>query len=323
MSELQAHIRVRKNRDANQHRADLKYPELPEPLEVGTYDNHTHMEIADGDEPLHYLEHLDLANQAGMLGVVQVGVTLESSKWSAAVAAIEPRVLAAVALHPNEAPEYQTKARLDEAIAGIAELATQPRVRAIGETGLDFFRTEGEQALQLQQYSFEEHIRIAKENNIALMIHDREAHGQVIETLKRVGAPERVVFHCYSGDTDLAQVCNDNGWYMSFAGNITIKRNQHLRDSLKLARPELIMVETDAPFLTPEPFRGRPNAPYLVPITVRFMAEVLGLGVNQLATQLTTNTERVYGLWSEGLLEANPEHHHLANNPPADSSETP
>ena len=323
MSELQSHIRVRKNYDANEHRKDLKYPELPEPLEVGTYDNHTHLEIADGDEPLHYLEHLDLADQAGMLGVVQVGVTLESSKWSAAVAAIEPRVLAAVALHPNEAPGYETKARLDDAIADIALLAAQPRVRAIGETGLDFFRTEGESPLQLQQYSFEEHIRIAKENNIALMIHDRDAHSQVIQTLKRVGAPERVVFHCYSGDTDLAAVCNENGWYMSFAGNITIKRNQHLRDSLKLARPELIMVETDAPFLTPEPFRGRPNAPYLVPITVRFMAEVLGLGVNQLATQLTSNTERVYGLWSEGLLESSSEHHHLANNPPRDSSETP
>jgi TatD DNase family protein len=323
LSELQSHIRVRKNYDANEHRKHLKYPELPEPLEVGTYDNHTHLEIADGDEPLHYLEHLDLANQAGMLGVVQVGVTLESSKWSAAVAAIEPRVLAAVALHPNEAPGYETKAHLDEAIAEIALLATQPRVRAIGETGLDFFRTEGESALQLQQYSFEEHIRIAKENNIALMIHDRDAHRQVIQTLKRVGAPERVVFHCYSGDTDLAAVCNENGWYMSFAGNITIKRNQHLRDSLKLARPELIMVETDAPFLTPEPFRGRPNAPYLVPITVRFMAEVLGLGVNQLATQLTSNTERVYGLWNEGLLESSSEHHHLANNPPRDSSETP
>jgi TatD DNase family protein len=317
------HMRTRRNYDANDHRADLKYPELPEPLEVGTYDNHTHMEIADGDEPLHYLEHLDLANQAGMLGVVQVGVTLESSKWSAAVAAIEPRVLAAVALHPNEAPTYKTRSALDDAIAQIADLANQPRVRAIGETGLDFFRTEGADDLVLQKYSFEEHIRIAKENNIALMIHDREAHAEVVETLKRVGAPERVVFHCYSGDTDLAEICNENGWYMSFAGNITIKRNQHLRDSLTLARPELIMVETDAPFLTPEPYRGRPNAPYLVPITVRYMAQVLGKGVNEVAAQLTENTERVYGLWSTDVLEGDADHHHLANNPPKDSSGTP
>ena len=314
-----AHIRKRENYDANQHRADLRYPDLPEPLEVGTYDNHTHMEIADGDEPLTYLEHLDLAQQAGMLGVVQVGVTLESSRWSAQVAAADSRVLAAVALHPNEAPLYETRTKLDTAIAGIAELAAQPRVRAIGETGLDFFRTEGDGSLELQQYSFEEHIRIAKENNIALMIHDREAHAQVVETLKRVGAPERVVFHCYSGDVDLAEICNANGWYMSFAGNITIKRNQHLRDSLLLARPELVMVETDAPFLTPEPFRGRPNAPYLVPITVRYMANLLGREVNDWAAQLTANTERVYGDWAADFTVGSGE----LIAAPKDSSEVP
>jgi TatD DNase family protein len=190
---------------------------------------------------------------------------------------------------------------LDTAIAEIEALAKQPRVRAIGETGLDFFRTEGENDLELQQHSFEEHIRIAKENNIALMIHDRDAHDQVVETLLRVGAPEKVVFHCYSGETDLAEICIDNGWYMSFAGNITIKRNQHLRDSLIMAPKELILVETDAPFLAPEPFRGRPNAPYLVPITVRFMAEQRGVEVNELAAQLALNTERVYGSWAEGF----------------------
>ena len=288
------HIRAR---NAAESTRDLRYPPLPEPLEVGTYDNHTHFDIADGDEPLSPTEQLDRANAAGILGVVQVGVTLESSRWSADLATKDARVLAAVALHPNEAPLYETRAALDEAIAEIAQLATGSRVRAIGETGLDFFRTEGEQAIALQRYSFEEHIRIAKENDIALMIHDREAHAEVIETLKRVGAPERVVFHCYSGDTDLAEVCNENGWYMSFAGNITIKRNQHLRDSLAIARKELILVETDAPFLTPEPFRGRPNASYLVPITVRKMAEVRGVDANEMAAQLTSNTEAVYGVW--------------------------
>lgn len=279
-------------------RTKLGYPEMPEPLEVGTYDNHTHLDFAYGDEPLDYNEHLDLAGAVGIKGVVQVGVTLESSKWSAAMAAEDARVLAAVALHPNEAPEYGTVAKLDAAIAQIAELATQPRVRAIGETGLDFFRTDGENALALQQHSFEEHIRIAKENNLALMIHDRDAHDQVIETLKRMGAPDRTVFHCYSGDAAMAEICNANGWYMSFAGNITIKRNQHLRDALKIARPELILVETDAPFLTPEPLRGRPNASYLVPITVRFMANsVLETDLNRLAAQLSRNTEAVYGSW--------------------------
>ena len=275
----------------------MSYPPLPEALEVATYDNHTHLDIAYGDEALSTREQLDKAASVGIKGVVQVGVTLATSKWSAELAAKEPQVLAAVALHPNEAPEYGTLAKLDEAIAEIADLATQPRVRAIGETGLDFFRTEGEQSLALQQHSFEEHIRIAKENNIALMIHDRDAHDEVVATLKRVGAPEKVVFHCYSGDIDLAQICIDNGWYMSFAGNITIKRNEHLRNSLAMAPKELLLVETDAPFLTPEPFRGRPNASYLVPITVRKMAEVRSVDSNDLAAQLTSNTENVYGSW--------------------------
>jgi TatD DNase family protein len=292
---LSEHIRAR---NAGESTRDLRYPPLPEPLEVGTYDNHTHLDIEDGDEPLSVTEQLDRATSSGIVGVVQVGVTLESSKWSAALAEKEPRVLAAVALHPNEAPLYENRSALDSAIAEIAVLANQSRVRAIGETGLDFFRTSGEDAIALQKHSFEEHIRIAKENDIALMIHDRDAHAEVVETLKRVGAPERVVFHCYSGDVDLAEICNENGWYMSFAGNITIKRNQHLRDSLSIARKELVLVETDAPFLTPEPYRGRPNASYLVPITVRKMAEVLDSDANQVAAQLTANTEAVYGVWN-------------------------
>lgn len=296
-----APIRSRTDRSEDGSTRDLRYPPLPEPLEVGTYDNHTHFDFADGDNPLTPTEQLDLANQAGIIGVVQVGVTLESSKWSARLAAKEPRVLAAVALHPNEAPLYESQEKLEAAIAEIEELASQPRVRAVGETGLDFFRTDGDDSLRLQQLSFEEHIRIAKDHDIALMIHDREAHNEVAETLKRLGAPSRVVMHCYSGDVEFARVCADQGWFMSFAGNITIKRNQHLRDALAFAPVELLLVETDAPFLTPEPFRGRPNASYLVPITVRKMAEVRGIDANDLAAQLTTNTELVYGSWSEGL----------------------
>ncbi|MEO0049496.1 MAG: hypothetical protein RL556_828 [Actinomycetota bacterium] len=281
----------------------LGYPDLVEPLEVGTYDNHTHLEIGFGKDGLGFDDHLTLMHAAGMKGAVQVGVTLESSKWCAEVASVTPSLLAAVALHPNEAPLYKTQSKLDEAITQIAELAKQPRVRAIGETGLDFFRTSGDAEIALQQHSFEEHILIAKENNIALMIHDRDAHDQVVETLLRVGAPEKVVFHCYSGELDLAKICAENGWFMSFAGNITIKRNQHLRDSLNFAPKELILVETDAPFLTPEPLRGRPNAPYLVPVTVRFMAEQRGVSVNEMAEQLNLNTERVYGSWADGLIE--------------------
>jgi TatD DNase family protein len=291
------HIRSRQFFDADGNRKNLSYPELPEPLLVGTYDNHTHLEIADGDQPMEYQDHMSLAAQVGILGAVQVGVTLESSKWCAEVAAKDSRLLAAVAIHPNEAAKYDSKQALDQDIEEIAKLATQPRVRAIGETGLDFFRTEDTQGIEFQQYSFERHIEVAKQNNLALQIHDRDAHEKVVETLLRVGAPDRVVFHCYSGDIELAHICRDNGWYTSFAGNITIKRNQHLRDSLKAMPKTKILVETDAPFLTPEPLRGRPNAPYLVPITVRFMAEQLGMDANDLSGQIAANTIEVYGSW--------------------------
>lgn len=293
-------IRTRTGYDGNEQRP-MRYPDLPEPLTIGTYDNHTHLEIADGDEPMSLEQHLKLMSEVGMLGAVQVGVTLESSVWSASVAAREPMLLAAVALHPNEAPLYESKSALDEAIAGIAELARQPRVRAIGETGLDFFRTTGEKELELQLHSFEQHIAIAKENNLALQIHDREAHGDVVETLLRVGAPDRTVFHCYSGDVELANLCEQKGWYMSFAGNITFKKNQHLRDSLLAVSRSRILIETDAPFLTPEPMRGRPNAPYLVPHTLRYIANLTGESAEELALQINKNTEAVYGLWSEGL----------------------
>jgi TatD DNase family protein len=272
---------------------------MPEPLSVPIYDNHCHLEFVFDEAigAMPWKDNLDISEAAGIKGVVQVGVTLESSKWCAELATLDKRVLAAVALHPNEAPLYQDMNSLNLAIAEIAELARQPRVRAIGETGLDFFRTEGELETKLQQHSFEEHIQIAKENNLALMIHDRDAHDQVVATLLRLGAPEKVVFHCYSGGTELAEICAKNGWYMSFAGNITIKRNQHLRDALIAAPKELILVETDAPFLAPEPFRGRPNAPYLTPITARFMAEVRGHEINQFCEQLASNTENVYGSW--------------------------
>jgi TatD DNase family protein len=291
------HLRQRQLKDADGNRQKLSYPDLPEPLLVGTYDNHTHLEIADGDQPMNYQDHLALANQVGILGAVQVGVTLESSRWSAEVAASDSRLLAAVAIHPNEAAGYENMQALDVDIDGIADLASQERVRAIGETGLDFFRTESEQGKSFQQHSFERHIQISKDFGLALQIHDRDAHEQVVETLLRVDAPEKVVFHCYSGDIELAKICKDNGWYTSFAGNITIKRNQHLRDSFRHMPKDLILVETDAPFLTPEPLRGRPNAPYLVPITVRFMAAELGMDANELSGQLAKNTVAVYGSW--------------------------
>lgn len=302
-----AHVRARGGAGGGQKR-DLSYPPLPQPLTVPVYDNHTHMEIADGvgdggDGPLEYPEHLDRAEQVGVRGVVQVGTDLATSQWSAALAASEPRVLAAVALHPNEAPVLDEQGLLDEHLDGIRELAALPRVRAVGETGLDFFRT-GDDGRAAQVRSFEEHIRIAKEHDLALTIHDRDAHDAVVEVLERVGAPERTVFHCFSGGPELARLCAERGWYMSFAGTVTFKNAQNLRDALHVAPRHLVMVETDAPFLTPTPFRGRPNAPYLVPLTLRSMAETLGTDPAMLAEQIASNTEAVYGSWDDEPVSA-------------------
>lgn len=276
-----------------------EYPEIPEPLVLGTFDNHTHLEIVDSDHPLSVSEQIEAMHKSGMLGAVQVGVTLESSKWSAEAASNHPELLAAVALHPNEAPLYGSIQALEAAVAEIAKLATQERVRAIGETGLDYFRTEGEKDLELQKQSFEWHIEIAKQNNIALQIHDRDAHADVVETLKRVGAPEKTVFHCYSGDVELARICNEHGWFMSFAGNVTFKKNTHLQESFLVADNSLRLIETDAPFLAPEPIRGRPNAPYLVPYTLRYLAFLSEINSEQLASEINANTVGVYGSWDK------------------------
>lgn len=276
---------------------NLEWPAPPEPLPVAVYDNHAHLEFEDGVETLDPARSLDRAAEVGVRGVVQVGTDLETSRWSAALAASDSRVLAAVALHPNEAPRLAAQGLLSEHLSEIARLASEPRVRAIGETGLDFFRT-GEDGRDDQIESFETHIEIAKANNLALQIHDRDAHDEVVATLKRVGAPERTVFHCFSGDPSLARTCNDNGWMMSFAGTVTFKNAPRLRDALRVALPELVLAETDAPFLTPEPMRGRPNAPYVMPHTVRRMADVLEEPLDELCARIAENSTRIYGQWA-------------------------
>ncbi|MEF3405624.1 TatD family hydrolase [Agromyces sp. CCNWLW203] len=296
--EPSAHLRTR----SDGGRA-AEYPPAPEALPVAVYDNHTHLEIADGALPLDVHEHLERAASVGIAGAVQIGTDVATSIWSAEVAAREPRLLAAVALHPNEAPELEAAVGesgtgLDDALAVIDELAARPRVRAIGETGLDFFRT-GEDGRGAQFRSFEAHIDIAKRHGLALQIHDRDAHDDVVSTLRRVGAPERTVFHCFSGGEELARLAADEGWYLSFAGNVTFKNAENLREALRVAPRDRILVETDAPYLTPVPLRGRPNAPYLVPHTVRFMAEVLGADLDEFCEQLAANTVSVYGSWND------------------------
>lgn len=278
-------------------RRDLTYPDPPERLDVAVYDNHCHLEIVDGDDPLSFDEQLARAEAVGIAGVVQASGDVESSRWAVWAAEHDPRVLAAVAIHPNEAPAYAEAGRLDEAIAVIDELAAHPRVRAIGETGLDFFRTDAE-GLPAQYRSFEAHIALAKKHGVAMQIHDRDAHDEVFSVLDREGAPDRTVFHCFSGDADMARTAADRGYYLSFAGNITFKNAQNLRDALAVTPRDRILVETDAPFLTPVPHRGRPNAPYLVPITVRFMAAHLGIPVADLSAQIAANTREVYGAFA-------------------------
>jgi len=271
-----------------------KHAPAPEPLPVPVYDNHTHFDYADSAVALK--DALDEAEAVGVAGAVQVGCDIASSRFTVAAVDADPRVLGAVAIHPNDAPELAGAGTLEAALAEIDAMAAHPRIRAIGETGLDYFRT-GADGVADQKYSFRRHIEIAKRHSLALQIHDRDAHADVVQTLAEEGAPNTVVFHCYSGDAELAKLCNKNGWFMSFAGTVTFKNAQNLRDSLLVADPALILVETDAPFLTPHPFRGRPNASYMVPYTVRAMAELLARDVGDLGAQLSANTHAVYGSW--------------------------
>ncbi|MEV0035852.1 MULTISPECIES: TatD family hydrolase [unclassified Streptomyces] len=281
-------------------------PPLPEPLRVPVADSHTHLDMQDGSVE----ESLRKAASVGVTTVIQVGCDLKGSRWAAETAAAYENVHAAVALHPNEAPrivhgdpdgwsrqgarESGGDAALDDALAEIDRLAALPRVLAVGETGLDYFRT-GPDGMAAQERSFRAHVEIAKRHGKTLVIHDREAHADVLRILAEEGAPERTVFHCYSGDAEMAEVCAAAGYYMSFAGNVTFKNAQPLRDALTIAPLELVLVETDAPFLTPAPYRGRPNAPYLIPVTLRAMAEVRGIGEDAMAEAIAGNTARAFG----------------------------
>ena len=264
-------------------------PPLPEPLRVPVLDSHAHLDLMEVDVE----EALAAARSVGIDTVVQVGVDLESSRWSAEVASRYDDVHAAVAIHPNEAGRGAAD---DETLREIEALAALPQVKAVGETGLDFFRTETADGHRLQEESFRAHIAIAKRTGTALVIHDRDAHADVIRVLLDEGAPERVVFHCYSGDAAMARTCAEHGWFMSFAGPVTFKANDDLRAAVAVAPIELLLVETDAPFLTPMPFRGRPNAPYLVPLTVRSMAAAKGVDLDELCGAIAANGRRAFAL---------------------------
>jgi len=279
----------RHNRDIDRQPAPL-----PKPLPVPTVDAHAHLEIvtdAAPDSP-EVLKVLDDAKSVGVDRIVQVGYSAEQSKWCAELARLYPgRVLAAVALHPNEAPVVED---LEADWKIIEELAAQPRVRAIGETGLDYFRTPPE-LRKRQQDSFKWHIELAKRTNKALVIHDRDSHDDVLSILLEVGAPEKTVFHCFSGDVAMAKICIERGYVLSFAGTLTFKNAPELREAVKLVPYEQLLVETDSPFLAPTPHRGSLNTPAQIANIVRAMAEERNESVGVLAGELSKNAERIFG----------------------------
>jgi len=278
------------------------WPQAPEPLPHPVIDNHCHLDISRTDEPaLSVSDALARSTVAGIPRIVQVGCDVASSRWAVEVASSYDQVVAAIALHPNEAPALAERGELDAALAELDSLAATARVRAIGETGLDYFRTD-ETGRAAQHESFRRHIELAKKHDLTLMIHDRDAHDDVLAVLEEVGAPPRWVMHCFSGDADFARRCLDRGAYLSFAGTVTFKNAEPLREALKIAPRDRILVETDAPFLTPVPHRGRNNASYLIPLTVRSMARTRGEDLGELCAAIEENTFAAYdGSW--GLSE--------------------
>jgi TatD DNase family protein len=281
---------------ADRHNRDLdrKPGPLPQALKNKTVDSHAHLELIHNSEPDSPLIKQTLAEAAsvGIDRVVQVGYSAEQSLWSVKCAeSFVGQVLAAVALHPNEAPVVED---LEKDLQIIEELAANPRVRAIGETGLDFFRTP-ENLRDRQKYSFARHIKMAKEHKKALVIHDRDSHRAVLDLLIQEGAPANTIFHCYSGDAQMAKECIANKYILSFAGTVTFKNAPELREAVVLVPIEQLLVETDSPFLAPIPNRGALNTPAQIPNTLRVIADLRNESVDYLAGAISENAERIFG----------------------------
>ena len=273
-----------------------EYPPLPEKLTTTTVDAHCHLDIEDEDIFMSVEDSLAKAKAVGITGIVQVGVDVASSKWAVKTAKEFSQIHATVALHPNEAPVIaleKGESALDEAIAEIAELAKEDVVKAIGETGVDFFRTS-EEGRDFQEKSFRAHIQIANKLNKPVMVHDRDAHLDALRILDDEKA-QQVIFHCYSGDKEFAQELVKRGWYLSFAGTCTFKNAQNLREALQVTPLENVLVETDAPFLTPMPYRGYPNSSYMIPLTLATMAKEMNVDINTVADATRTNAEKLFG----------------------------
>jgi len=272
-------------------------PPAPDPLPIAVVDNHTHLDMSrEGEDAPDLRAVIEDATAVGVPRMVQIGCDLPGARFTVEVIDRYAALLGGVALHPNEAPRLHDRGELDSARSEIERLAAHPRIRVIGESGLDYFRT-GAEGVAAQQDSFRWHIDLAKRTGKTLQIHDREAHEDVMRILVEEGAPEHTVLHCFSGDIAMARECVERGYYLSFAGTLTFKNAKGLRNALAVTPTENLLVETDAPYLTPSPHRGATNAPYLVPLTVRAMAAVLSTNVPSLCTALAANSELLYGQW--------------------------
>lgn len=306
------------------------YPDVPEQLPHEVVDNHTHLPVGtdpggSGDTrdysarpanevPPTIVEHLARMEAVGVRAAITSGCEVPDLAESAELAALHPgRIYATLAIHPNEAPlhcgitdkgpdglehgldPHHRDYSLDDAVSLVSELARRDGVVAIGETGLDYYRT-GEAGKAAQAEAFRMHIALAKELDLPLQIHDREAHEDCIRILLADGAPERTVFHCFSGDVDMARVCAEQGWYGSFGGTLTYSANEELRAAFLALPAELVLLETDAPYLTPMPWRGHPNATYACAYTARYGADLREIDLDAWCTQLDANTREVYGI---------------------------
>ncbi len=272
-------------------------PPTPAPLPIDVVDNHAHLDITrEGDEPYDVSEALERAKSVGVGRVVQIGCDLDGIDFTMDVIDRHAEIVGGIALHPNEVPRLAAAGRLEEAYAVVEAHARHERIRVIGETGLDYFRT-GPDGVAIQQDGFRWHIDLAKRLDKALQIHDRDAHDDVLRVLDEEGAPRHTVMHCFSGGPAFARECVERGFYLSFAGTVTFKNARELRDALASTPLDRILVETDAPYLTPSPHRGATNASYLVPLTIRAMAGVLNVDVPTLCRAVTENSRRVYGDW--------------------------
>lgn len=270
-------------------------PPAPEPLPRPVVDNHCHLDMDDAADHWETRDAIEAARAVGVPRIVQIGCDLPGARWATSAAQTHPEIVAGVALHPNEAPRLHEGGTLDDALAEIEQIVTSSdRIRAVGETGLDYYRT-GEQGRAAQHESFRAHIEMAKRHDKTLVIHDRDAHADVLAVLDEVGAPERTVMHCFSGHADFAEACVERGFWLSYSGTVTFKNAQPVRDALAVTPVGRVLVETDAPFLTPTPYRGNANASYLIPLIVRAMAHVMDADLEELCDAINTNTDAAFG----------------------------